>query len=144
MAVRKLLVPTDGSDCAERAIDYAIKLARRTPETPIHLLTVHPPLRVYGEIEAYVGRERMRELAAQQDRAVLELGEAKLRGSGMPFTSEVVEGEPGETIARRASELDCEQIVMGTHGRGRVAALLVGSVATKVIHLAKVPVTLVK
>jgi len=43
-----------------------------------------------------------------------------------------------------AEERGCDQIVMGTHGRGTIAGLLIGSVATKVLHLAKAPVLLVK
>ena len=48
------------------------------------------------------------------------------------------------TIARRADSLQCEGIVMGTRGMGAIANLLLGSVAAKVVHLANVPVTLVK
>ncbi len=43
-----------------------------------------------------------------------------------------------------AAELDCDLIVMGTHGRGPVAGLVMGSVATRVLHLAACPVLLVK
>jgi nucleotide-binding universal stress UspA family protein len=56
----------------------------------------------------------------------------------------VLVGHIGQTIARRADELGCDGIVMGTSGRGALGNLLLGSVATKVIHHAKVPVTLVK
>ena len=53
-------------------------------------------------------------------------------------------GHLGETIAQRADDLACDLIVMGAHGRGALADLLVGSIATRVIHLARVPVLLVK
>ena len=53
-------------------------------------------------------------------------------------------GEAGETLADAARRLKCGSIVMGTRGQGAVGNLVLGSVATRVVHLAKVPVTLVK
>jgi nucleotide-binding universal stress UspA family protein len=49
-----------------------------------------------------------------------------------------------QTIAKHADELGCDGIVMGSHGRGAMGSLVLGSVSTKVIHWTKVPVTLVK
>ena len=53
-------------------------------------------------------------------------------------------GDAAEEIVALATELHNDQIVMGTHGRGALQGLLMGSTTTKVIHLAKVPVLLVK
>jgi nucleotide-binding universal stress UspA family protein len=53
-------------------------------------------------------------------------------------------GPVAETIDRIARETQADQIVMGTRGLGRVRGLLLGSVATQVVHLADIPVTLVK
>ena len=102
------------------------------------------PPRVYGEIEVYVGEERMHELGASVARAILDDARERLAGSTVHFDLELLEGDPGETIARRAAELGCESIVMGTHGRGRLGSALMGSVAQRVVHAATVPVTLVK
>ena len=49
-----------------------------------------------------------------------------------------------KVLADRAAALGCDSIVMGTHGRGTVGTLMMGSVAAKVIHYSQVPVTLVK
>jgi nucleotide-binding universal stress UspA family protein len=56
----------------------------------------------------------------------------------------MLEGDPADVIARRAQELGCDAIVMGSRGMGRIANLVIGSVATKVVHLTALPVTLVK
>jgi nucleotide-binding universal stress UspA family protein len=53
-------------------------------------------------------------------------------------------GSVAEVVTQLADSLRCEQITMGTHGRGALADLLMGSTALKVIHLSKVPVLLVK
>lgn len=60
------------------------------------------------------------------------------------YTPSVLIGPVAETIARFAREQGCDGIVIGTRGLGGVESLVLGSVSTKVIHLAEVPVTLVK
>ena len=64
--------------------------------------------------------------------------------AGVAVVEHVEQGEIAPTIARLAQELTCDQIVMGTRGRSALGDLILGSVAVKVLHLAKVPVTLVK
>jgi nucleotide-binding universal stress UspA family protein len=60
------------------------------------------------------------------------------------YQEHVLIGDPAEQIARFAKRRGIDKIVMGTHGRSGLSALLMGSVATKVLHHATVPVTLVK
>lgn len=66
------------------------------------------------------------------------------REAGVDFTTEVRIGEVAREIAKAADEKGCDAIVMGTRGMGAIGNLVMGSVATKVIHLTKLPVTLVK
>lgn len=142
--MRKVLVPIDGSDNALRALDVAIGQLRSAPGCELHLLTVHPPVRVYGEIQVYASHEKMEQLASQHARDILAPAEARLASAGIRWRSEQLEGEPAEIITRRAAELGCDSIVMGTRGLGRLANVAFGSVAFKVVHLATVPVTLVR
>jgi nucleotide-binding universal stress UspA family protein len=141
-----LLVPVDNSECASRALDFAMEQARRRKDVSIHVLTVHPELRLYGEVAVYVGRDKMRELASRHDRAILDRAAAQLQSSGVRFKTEAIAEakDVATTISQRAAALGCEQIVMGTRGHGHIAGLLLGSVAAKVVHLAEMPVTLVK
>lgn len=142
--MRKILVAIDGSDSALRALEFARREAALVPGTELHILTVLEPVRVFGEIEVYVDEARIREVAGQQARAGLDLAMARLSDSGLPVQSEVVEGDPAELITERAAQLGCHSIVTGTRGLGRIGALLMGSVAQKVVQLARMPVTLVK
>ena len=59
-------------------------------------------------------------------------------------TTHVHVGQTAEVIARLAGELECDLIVMGSHGRSGLAGLIMGSVASRVLHLAPCPVLLVK
>jgi len=142
--MRKILVAIDGSDNALRALDFAVRQAGYAPTAELCVLTVPPPSSSFVGLELYVSADRMQEIRAEQARTVLDAAGKHLAGAGCAFQLEQQDGEPAETIARRASELDCESIVMGTHGRGQLGAILLGSVAQRVVHHATVPVTLVK
>jgi nucleotide-binding universal stress UspA family protein len=75
---------------------------------------------------------------------VLAAAEKVLEEAAIPYTTEVLTGHVAEVIGRRADEIGCDNIVMGTRGMTAISNLLMGSVATKVLHFANVPVTLVK
>jgi len=140
----KMLIAVDGSTHSQRAIEAAIRLQAQTKGLEALLLNVRewpllqgdlPPVR-YEEIE----RDQIRHQSE-----LLESTLAAARRGGLELVSTLAEvGEPATEIARVAQEKGVDQIVMGTHGRGAVGSLLMGSVAQRVVHLAKVPVVLVK
>jgi nucleotide-binding universal stress UspA family protein len=69
---------------------------------------------------------------------------AKSETANVGFETVVRAGQAAEAIAQVARDKGIEHIVMGTRGLGRIQGLLLGSVAMKVIHLAQVPITLIK
>jgi nucleotide-binding universal stress UspA family protein len=142
--MHKLLVPFDGSDPALRALRHAITMVREGGGGSIHLVHAHPEPRIYGEIEIYVSAEKMAELQRSVSESLLAKAEAVLKEAGVPYTKDVLVGHLGQAIADQADALGCDGIVMGTSGSGALGSLLLGSVTTKVIHWANVPVTLVK
>ena len=75
---------------------------------------------------------------------VLHAAHQTTQGGGVRVEQHVRIGQSAEEIAACAQELGCDGIVMGTRGMGAIAGLALGSVATKVVHLTRVPVTLVK
>ena len=138
----RILVPVDGSAGALRAVKHAAAVVSEGAE--VELVNVQPPMPLYGMVRAYMRAPQYRAAcAALADKA---LGPAikLLKRARVAHRPHVMYGEPGATVADAARRLKCRAIVMGTRGQGAVGNLLLGSVATKVIHLAKVPVTLVK
>jgi len=142
--MRKILVAIDGSDTALRALDFAVQQARYTPAAELHVLSVQPTLSNYTAAEIYVTQERIKQVAAEKARAILETAADRFKKTDCKVVLEQLEGDAAETIARRAAELGCESITMGTHGLTSFGILFLGSVAQKVVHYATVPVTLVK
>ncbi len=143
--MKSVLLPIDGSPCALRAVELILaKRARYShpEEMAIHLVNVQLPFTV--EDIRWASKEQVNEY--YQGRSERETREAcaLLDRAGVGYTRHDLVGEAAEEIATLAETLACDQIVMGTHGRGALQGLLMGSTTTKVIHLAKVPVLLVK
>lgn len=140
----KVLVPTDFSAPSATALAYAMALARRFGAALHVLHTVEEPLAqgwngfglpVLPELRSEVLAEAQRQLEAavprlERDRQATELVTCV--------------GDPCREILRFAKERAVDLIVMGTHGRGGMAHLLLGSVAEKVVREAPCPVLTVR
>jgi len=142
--MRRILVAIDGSDGSMRALDFAAQQASHAPTAELHVLTIQPAAAANTAWEIYVSAERLQEIAAERSRQILATAAERLKGASFSLKLEQLTGEPAETIARRAEELGCESIIMGTHGLGKLGVLIMGSVAQRVLHHATLPVTLVK
>ncbi len=77
-------------------------------------------------------------------RDAIDPARAILDQAGIVHITHVVQGEIAPTIIRLAAELECDQIIMGSHGRTGISGLLMGSVASKVMHLTSIPITFIK
>ena len=138
----RILVPVDGSDVALRALSHAIRLAQLIGEAEVHLLNVQPP--ISGSVGAFVGSENIDRFYREESDNALAPARKLLQDEGLPVHAAMRIGSSGQAIIDYAQELPCDAIVMGTRGLGRIGSLVMGSVATQVVHLAEVPVTLIK
>lgn len=140
----KLLVPVDGSPNSERVVNRVIAFSRtECPNLELHVLNVQLPVEVW-EVKRFLPQQEIEALLQSRGGDALVGARALLDAAGIIYTPHVRIGPIAETIVSVARELGSSQIVMGTRGMGAVGSLLLGSVATKVIHLADVPVTLIK
>lgn len=143
----RFLIPIDGSENALRAVQYVIGLARELREQPdIVLLDVQPPIPMKDLL--FDGRpselHRLEAPLRERGAAVLEPPAAALKAAGIPSQPVVEIGEPAPAISRVAGSHHCDLIVMGARGLTAIDSVILGSVSTRVIHLAQVPVVLVK
>lgn len=140
----KVLVPVDGSPHSERVINYIVSVAQHgCTALEVHVLNVQEAVEAW-EVKRFMHGDEIDAVlvsrggdALARSRELLELGD-------IAYTPHVKVGSVAETIARTARELGVHHIVMGTRAMGATGNLLLGSVATKVVHLADVPVTLIK
>lgn len=140
----RILLAVDGSEHGKRTIDKVLKLVA-TMRSPagVHVLNVQEAPVVYGAAEIYLSYERAEQLVKEAGQRIVADAAEPLRAAGSTPAVEVAIGDVAPTIAKRAAELGCDLIVMGTRGMGAVGNLVLGSAATKVIHLSDVPVMLV-
>lgn len=139
----KLLLAIDGSANSLRAARY---LAKRTStakdQYQVELVNVQYPL--HGTVATFVNGAQLKQYHYDEGMKALAPAEAELGAAGITFTPHLFVGDPAEMISRFAKEQGCDEIVIGSRGLGNIGNMLVGSVASKVIHLADVPVVLVK
>lgn len=142
---KHILLPTDGSTSADKAVVAAVDLAQRYGARLSFVSVIDPvPFITFpeGGGEALAYYLEAAEAAAKQG---LELAGKRAGEVGVAFESHVLrEHGPAPSIIDYADKQGCDLIVMGSHGRRGLDALLLGSVAHKVLTLAKVPVLIVK
>jgi len=141
----RIAVAVDGSAPANRAVGHALSLVAGRPGSEIVLVNAQNLQTLdVSDISAVMTVEVDRRLAARQSRTALRRAIALCRKAQATFVARAEIGSPAETIDRVAREVGAHQIVMGTRGLGSLGSLFLGSVATRVVRLAQVPVTLVK
>jgi nucleotide-binding universal stress UspA family protein len=140
MSTRNILIPVDGSPNSLRALKHAAERFRDSAHAHLLLLNVQPAL----PASRHVPKSMIKDHQQRMSEEALAPARALAARLGVTFDCYLRVGDPAEIIASFAHRTQCREIVMGTRGLGRVRGLLLGSVATKVIHLAAVPVTLVK
>ncbi|MBP7778652.1 MAG: universal stress protein [Acidobacteria bacterium] len=141
IALRHILVPTDFSDCSTAALRYGLALAERF-DAHLHVLhTVQNPFDQPWAAEVYAVSEADFEKTARAaaDTELARLLEQSGRRADQ-VTSATTVGTPFLAIVTYAKEAPIDLIVMGTHGRGALAHLLIGSVAENVVRKAPCPV----
>ncbi len=143
--LKRILVPTDFSEHSRNALRYAAAFANRFG-AEIYLLHVFQDLSIFQPDAVTAGPPAaapLEEMLAAA-RAALERSLQESNVKGLPVHPEVCEGSPFEEIVTFAKEKDIDLIVMGTHGRGWLAHVLLGSVTEKVVRKAPCPVLTVR
>lgn len=138
----RILVPCDGSDHSMRAVQYAAFEAAHRPTASIDLLYVDDP--VPNALHAARTARQLDDDLAAHARHVLRPAMSALDAAGVNYTMHWRTGSAPVEIARHAQDAGCQSIIMGTRGMGPLAGAVIGSVATRTVHLVQVPVTLIK
>lgn len=130
-----ILLPTDGSECADIAMDHAEDLAIRY-DARLHLLCVVDP-RI---IETGPDRDRIEDESTE----IVENAHATVSEAGVTVERAIRTEVPHRAILQYVSDQEIDIVVMGTHGRTGVERHLLGSVTEKVVRLSDTPVLTVR
>ena len=142
---QRILVPTDGSDITTKAVTTAVAMAKLCGATLTTLCVKEPfPYSAISEMqpvppqEFYDAQER---IAAARVQVVLDAAAA----AGVACDGATVEAlHPWEAILDAAKQKNCDLVVMASHGRRGMAALLIGSETSRVLTHSPLPVLVVK
>ena len=142
---RHILIPTDGSELAGRAVHHGLALAKAvgakvtavTVEASFDVYAV-PASKVHGMSEAFAEHAKRSKAHAQK---ILDVVAEQARTAGVACeTLQVEQDHPYEGIIETAEQRGSDLIVMASHGRSGIAAIVLGSVTTKVLTHTKIPV----
>jgi nucleotide-binding universal stress UspA family protein len=138
---RTIMLAVDGSKYSERAVELAKRLAKDTHD---EVVVAHVTELLPARFQSYPGFDD------EADQEVIKLAEgyvAELEEAGIKARAELRSAQYGgiaRVLTNLAEDLDAGLIVMGSHGRGDLTALLLGSVAHKVLHLTQRPVMIAR
>lgn len=139
---QKILLPTDGSENAEKTIQYAIQLAQLSQATIIVMYAYNPQLalRKRAALAAEAFRASLQEEAME---IVTEVAE-RIKAVGLAVSALAVEGAPAEAILHASADVQPDLIIMGSRGGGGLPGLALGSTAERVVRHSTVSVLVVK
>lgn len=150
LVLRSILVPLDGSEYGEKALEYAAELARAFDST-IHLLRVVDTPSAYAmfsrHMEAAATGEVLNEIIESMRREAKEYLTSKaqeLEAEGFSIVVKTVDGYPGESVIEHERHGHFQLVVMTTAGRSGVSRVVFGSVAERVLKLGRSPVMMIR
>lgn len=148
LAVKTILLPTDGSACSQQALTYALPFAQQFGARLVALHVIDQRWEEHlRQALAQAGQEIAPKLqhahAEEAQRILREVADAAAK-TGVAVETRVVTGLPSEDIVRLRKELPADLIILGTHGRTGLSHALLGSVAEEVVRRAPCPVLTVR
>ena len=141
----KILLAVDGSKQSLKAVDCLLEHAdwyRGKPE--VELVTVHLPVPKVGGIGGGVNKAQVQKYYEEEGGQWLAPAKKRLDAAKVPYTAHILVGPVAETLVKHAKDAGCELMYIGTRGHTELGKALLGSTATKVLHISDIPVLLVK
>ena len=142
---RQILIPTDGSELANKAVTHGIGLAKAVG-AKVTVITVEQPFNVFDVPASRTNRmpeafaQHAKQIKEHASKVLSEAAEAA-KQAGVPCdVVQVEQDQPHEAIIKTAKEKNCDAIVMASHGRSGISAVLLGSVTNKVLTHTNIPV----
>jgi nucleotide-binding universal stress UspA family protein len=137
----RILIAVDGSKPSLKAVQLLLDHCDWYRENPqVELVTVHLPVPHVARLP----KAQLERYYAEEGQQMLAAAKKKLDAAGIAYKAHVLVGPVAEAIVRHAKDKRCDLIYIGTRGMSELGKALVGSTATKVLHISDTPVLLVK
>ncbi len=139
-----ILLPFDGSESALRAADYLVDFAATLGDITVHVVNVQTQPRLFGNYVSPTMLDQLNAGALDHAAEVNTKVADRLRAANLSVQTHEIMGEVVSELIEAGRKLNCTLIVMGTRGMGSLGSLVLGSVASQIVHEATLPVLLVK
>ncbi len=140
---KKIAVALDGSHCAEQALEVALKLAE-SERAELGICSIVDPIVIVGTTPPSPALDMLIGDAERAAKRLVTKAVGKAEEQGLRASGEMRHGMPASEIIEYAKAFGADAIVMGTHGRGGLKRLLMGSVAEAALRESAVPVIVVR
>jgi nucleotide-binding universal stress UspA family protein len=140
--IKKILIPTDGSDYSIRAAEYGLSIAKMLSAEIVVVYVIDTI--VLSQINKETQRETVEQELKEDGERYINYIISLAKNMGVRNTSLFAKGRPFEQIVHLAKDLQTDLIVMGTYGRRGTERILIGSVVERVIEYSSCPVLVVK
>ena len=140
--LKRILIPTDGSDPSIRAAEFAIELAKHFESEIVAIYVIDRV--ILEEVSKIHERHGLEEEIRRKAERCLNYIVKSAEKKGLKARSILVEGQPHDQIVRHAESLKADMIIMGSKGRRGMNRILIGSVAERVIEYAPCPVLVIR
>lgn len=135
----RILIPIDGGSCSEEATAHGLAVAKAMGASVVFLFAMDT---LSARQEGVVNMAEARQALKARGRDLLDGAARTAADAGVPCAGELVEDTPVDAIVGRSGDFDL--LVMGSHGRGILRRLTVGSVTQAVLHRIKKPLLVVR
>lgn len=140
--IQRILLPTDGSEYAEKTIEMAITLAKKL-DAMVIVMYAYDALKPLRKRSSMLTDDVRHSMEKEATELVQEVA-ARLQAQELTVQALAVEGHPAEAILRAIQAESPDLVVMGARGEGGFVGLMMGSVAENVVRHSPVPVLVVK
>ncbi len=140
----KIVVPVDFSEYTDEILEYASAIAKRF-DASVHVIHVVPSMEYFTPYESFMAAEYLETMQKNVENEITrQLDEAAAKVTVPGVTKAIRTGSAFIEITEYAESIGADLIVMGTHGRGGLEHILLGSVAEKVVRKSKCPVLTIR
>jgi nucleotide-binding universal stress UspA family protein len=142
--IRRIVVGVDGSEHAEAAVEWAVRMAKGMGSEVIAVFAIAPPIYFETGYAAPIAPVQFDpEWRARMEKEFEGAWCKSLRGAGVQYRTVMEDGRPASVIAKVADSVDADVVVVGRRGRGGIAELVLGSVSHELALHCKRPILLI-
>ena len=143
---KSIVTGTDGSPEAQRALKYAVEMAKADPGASLHVVATFDPLskEQFNRLTDYVPKDHTQIEGDFEEDPIAVRARSFAAKHGVEAEVEEVLGDPGDVLVAAAERHDADLLIVGSKAEGAIKRALHGSISSRLVHRAPCPVMVVR